>query len=372
MASRLCLIQPLKLTRVISCCIIRNSFSALSTSGNHSSRDFSRCIQYGIRSNPSIVSSPKISEPLEEKEHSFLPHTESKAEVLDDHLIEHEANGLSMQGTLRILLLLHATQDDTESVLNLLNKAKINHVKPSVETMARILVAYIRNKNVDAAINMYTSIQVAHPSYTLDCNKVLDLCTLLVEKGRRQEAVKTLKEYIHLDVTRTIDFKQIKENCGNLLTAAATTCDYKLTKQLLDTLLSAGLVRPENYIVVPLLQCKLNSGDIPGAVEVAKVIYKTYKLLPKRMEMLLLLLHHYKELSMKITLPSSVKCGDEQSDTANGLLEQMFSLIVHQYGSLQAQHDLMFACLETGCPDVARNVLQMHRMMVKKDYHFGR
>ncbi|KAG7174050.1 Leucine-rich PPR motif-containing protein-like 2 [Homarus americanus] len=264
MASRLCLIQPLKLTRVISCCIIRNSFSALSTSGNHSSRDFSRCIQYGIRSNPSIVSSPKISEPLEEKEHSFLPHTESKAEVLDDHLIEHEANGLSMQGTLRILLLLHATQDDTESVLNLLNKAKINHVKPSVETMARILVAYIRNKNVDAAINMYTSIQVAHPSYTLDCNKVLDL---------------------------------------------STTCDYKLTKQLLDTLLSAGLVRPENYIVVPLLQCKLNSGD-------------------------------------------------EQSDTANGLLEQMFSLIVHQYGSLQAQHDLMFACLETGCPDVARNVLQ--------------
>lgn len=42
------------------------------------------------------------------------------SEVMDDYLVKHDANCLSMQGTLRILLLLHATQNDTESVLRLI------------------------------------------------------------------------------------------------------------------------------------------------------------------------------------------------------------------------------------------------------------
>lgn len=318
-----------------------------------SSRRFSRSVQHAIRSN--MCDYLREGYPQKEQGHMFpQPRT---LEVKDDYYLKHEANGLNIQGTLRILLLLHATQNDSESVLRLIKTAKAVGVKPSCETMASIVVAYIKNKNVDAALNMYSCILVEHPSVTLDYGMVINLCTLLVESGRNHEAIKTLKEHLELNVKKTDDIKKIRENCRDLLGAAATTCDYELTKQLFDVLLCGELVEPENFILVPLLQCKLNSDDLPGAVSVAETIYKTYNLLPKRMEILIFILCHYKDMKKKIPVPDFIG-GMEQSNADTNILEHMLNLITQCYGSIQAQHDLVFAYLETGLPDDARQVLQ--------------
>lgn len=72
------------------------------------------------------------------------------------------------------------------------------------------------------------------------------------------EAVEILKEYISNEVKKTVDTKQIRRNCRNLLIAAASTCNYDLTKELFSILHSGGLVEPDNLALGALVKCKLN------------------------------------------------------------------------------------------------------------------
>ncbi|XP_045597238.2 leucine-rich PPR motif-containing protein, mitochondrial isoform X3 [Procambarus clarkii] len=322
------------------------------------SQKFSKYVQYGSRSNGNIAYSSRLGQSFKKSEYNCLLHTSVTSEVLDDYFLEHDANGLNMQGTLRILLLLNATQNDSKSVLSLLKKAKINGVKPSADTVTSIIMAYIRNKNIDAAVNMYSTLQVDYPSYTLDHCKILDLGTLLIENGRTQEAVQMLKGHLQSEVKESFDMNLIRGNCKNLLIASAATCDYELTKQLFNMLLSGGLVKPDNFIVVTLLQCKLNSGDLSGAIDVIEDLYESYNLLPRRVEMLILIIRHLQNSNQNIELPNFVCSDSEQSVPASGLLERMFNLIVQRNNYRLAQHDLMFACLETGQPDEAKQILQ--------------
>lgn len=60
----------------------------------------------------------------------------------DEHLCEHQANGVNMQGTLRILLLLHATQNDSNSILNIM-KVRLQMGSYSTPTCLRNQVAQL-------------------------------------------------------------------------------------------------------------------------------------------------------------------------------------------------------------------------------------
>lgn len=52
--------------------------------------------------------------------------------------------------------------------------------------MASILAAYVENKHVDAAVEMYNNIQKKYPAFFVDTFKVLDFCTLLIENERKK------------------------------------------------------------------------------------------------------------------------------------------------------------------------------------------
>ncbi|KAK8721008.1 hypothetical protein OTU49_012973, partial [Cherax quadricarinatus] len=299
-----------------------------------------------------------LGRPPKEGQHRFLPRTPGEtSETADDFLVDYAADGVNMQGTLHILLLLHATRNDTKNVLNLLKTANGRSVKASFGTMSSILNIFVKNRNVDAAVEMHCIIQVDYPPHCLNWGSVIDLCTLLVGSERSQDAVKILEEYLQSKVKKDINISEIRDNCRNLLTTSAAKCDYGLTKRLFGILLSGGLAEPKNFIAVPLLQCRLNSKDLPGAVEVVEELYNRYSLLPKRMEVLLLLLHHYKNTDKKIDIYGIISGGEEYK-TNEGLLERLFDLMSQRYGNVQAQHDLMFACLEAGLPNEARQVLQ--------------
>ncbi|XP_069935994.1 leucine-rich PPR motif-containing protein, mitochondrial isoform X2 [Cherax quadricarinatus] len=251
-----------------------------------------------------------LGRPPKEGQHRFLPRTPGEtSETADDFLVDYAADGVNMQGTLHILLLLHATRNDTKNVLNLLKTANGRSVKASFGTMSSILNIFVKNRNVDAAVEMHCIIQVDYPPHCLNWGSVIDLCTLLVGSERSQDAVKILEEYLQSKVKKDINISEIRDNCRNLLTTSAAKCDYGLTKRLFGILLSGGLAEPKNFIAVPLLQCRLNSGG-------------------------------------------------EEYKTNEGLLERLFDLMSQRYGNVQAQHDLMFACLEAGLPNEARQVLQ--------------
>ncbi|XP_071537596.1 leucine-rich PPR motif-containing protein, mitochondrial-like isoform X2 [Panulirus ornatus] len=316
-----------------------------------------RSIQEAIRNNISIILDPKLGHPPKEQEYNILPHPKSMTvEELDGHIVELQAKGLNMRGTLRKLLLKHAARNETTRVLNLMRKAKDDGMGLSAGMMSSILMAYISNKNVDVAFEMYLSIQEEHPSFTLDCYKVIDLSTLCVENGRGQEAVALLQEYTSKEIKKTIDTKQIRRNCRNLLIAAATTCSYELTRKLFSILHSGGLVKPDNLTLGALVKCKLNSGDLTGAVEEVKMICKSYGHLPMKIEILIHLIHQFKDRSKRKD-PVDVD-SKESPSTPSDLLECIINLISQYHGSVQAHHDLLFACLEAGHPYDARNALQ--------------
>ncbi|KAG7174049.1 Leucine-rich PPR motif-containing protein-like 1 [Homarus americanus] len=272
--------------------ISENSADLLMTRSN-------RSIQQAIRNNISIILNPKMGQPPKEQEYNILPHPKSMStEELDGHMVELQAKSLNVRGTLRKLLLQQATKNETENVLSLMEKAKEDGIKLSAGMMASILMAYVTNKNVEAAMNLYSTIQVEHPSFSLDSYKVIDLCTLLVENGRSQEAVAMLRRYLETENKKTVFTRQIRRNCRNLLMAAASTCNYELTKEIFDTLVSGGLMEPDNLVLGTLV------------------------------------------------------------NTAVDLLEQMLNIIAQFLGSKQAKHDLLFACLEAKQPNDARKVLQ--------------
>nr|XP_045597235.1 leucine-rich PPR motif-containing protein, mitochondrial-like isoform X1 [Procambarus clarkii] len=333
--------------------ISENSADLLMTRSN-------RYIQEAIRNNINIILNPKMGHPPKEQEYNILPHPKSMtSEELDGHMTELQSKGLNVRGTLRRLLLHHASKNDTESVLNLMKKATDDGIKLSAGMMASILMAYVNNGNANAALDIYASLQEEHPSFSLDSFKVIDLCTLLIQDGRSEEGIVTLRKYLkNINQAGDGDTTQIRRNCRNLLMAAATTGDYELTHQLFHMLHSKGLVKAENLSLGALVKCRLNSGSLLAAVQEAEMIYENYKCLPMRIEILILLIHHSKCQSEKMNLSDLFRRGEDSSNPASDLLEQMLNIIVRCRGLSQARHDLLFACLEAGQPLDARKVMQ--------------
>lgn len=52
--------------------------------------------------------------------------------------------------------------------------------------MASVLAAHVENKHIDAAVQMFLSIEKKYPDFSVDHFKVIDLCTLLIENGRTE------------------------------------------------------------------------------------------------------------------------------------------------------------------------------------------
>nr|UHY14113.1 LRPPRC [Cherax quadricarinatus] len=317
-----------------------------------------RSIQEAIRNNINIILDPRMGQPPKEQEYNILPHPRSMTlEELDGHMVELQSKGMNVRGTLRKLMLQHATKNQPQHVLALMKKAKEVGIKASAGMMAGIIAAYVSCRNADAALDMLSELQVQHAGFSLDSFKIIDLCTLLIEEGRSEEGVLLLEEYIEKNVKVAFDATGIRRNCRNLLMAAATTGDCELTSQLFSKLLGCGFVRADNLTLGALVKCRLNSGDLAAAVTEAETILKKYKCLPMRIEILIHLIHHLKCQN------ESMSCLDESRDsgklnTAGNLLDHMLNLIAECHGPRRARHDLLFACLEAGQPVEARKVVQ--------------
>ncbi|MPC25966.1 Leucine-rich PPR motif-containing protein, mitochondrial [Portunus trituberculatus] len=185
-----------------------------------------------------------------------------------------------------------------------------------------------------------------------------DFFTQLHVNGQEMEgkAAQTLREFVETGKRPEVPPKSTAESCKVLLSKAAEVGGYEIAKEMFDLLLLGRLVDPGPQIVAPLLQCKLDRNDLPGSIEVAEYIYKNFNTLPKRMEILIRLMQHNPPTEENL-LPVLKRDGS-QTQQDSDLLGRMFELVQACYGPAQAQHDLLFASLESGYPDAAWLVLQ--------------
>lgn len=265
-----------------------------------------------------------------------------------------------MEGNLALLLLLSARWGDGASVRQLLEQAEAVGVRPSAHTMESVLTTYIKNKNLPAAVGLYADIQREYGASAIEACTVVNLCLMLMESGEPSEGVRTMRDFVESHARPDMPPKSAAEGCKALLHRVAETGSYELTKELFDLLLRGRLVDPGPQVVAPLLQCKLERDDLEGTVEVAEYIYHSFHTLPKRMEILIKIMSQHPP-SDEDLLPVLRRAKEQTSQcegVGDSLLGRMFDLALHCYGMTQAQHDLLFACLESGYPAAARLVLE--------------
>ncbi|XP_047468526.1 leucine-rich PPR motif-containing protein, mitochondrial-like [Penaeus chinensis] len=302
-----------------------------------------KVIQQAIRDNLRLVFDPSVGQPLKEEEYNLLPHpNKMNVEELECHLVELRAKGLNTRGTLRRLLIMHASNNNAQRVLALIKEA--GEVSLSGGMMSSIMTTLTESGSADSALAVYKELQTKYPSFNVDSYKVIDLCTLLVKKKRTEDAVNILKKYLE-EYSRPHAKKAIKRNCWNLLMAAAENQDHTNTKKIFDLLQTNNVINVDAVIAGPLIKARLHSGDLAGAVKEAEYLWKEYKCLPMRIEILVQLTLHSKQ-------------GSTRSKEKDNLMQSMLDIIVMSKGSLQAHHDLLFACLEAGQPSDAKKVLQ--------------
>ncbi|XP_064110943.1 leucine-rich PPR motif-containing protein, mitochondrial-like [Macrobrachium nipponense] len=310
-------------------------------------------IQEELKENVHMIVDKSLGHPPKEQDYNFMPHpNDMTIEELEGHLIELQSKGFKTRGTIRRLILLHASENNTERVLSLMRVLEEMGEKMSPGVLASILNAYISVKNFDAALDVYNGLRQAHPSFALDKYKVIDFSTALVKHGRIEEAVKILEEVTPYKGNTVDEKRQVRRNCQALLMAAAATCKYEVVTQIFDILKSKNIIKIDKLMLGALVKCRLNSGDYIGTVEEVRSIKKKFKCLPMKIEVLIHLLHNIKKTE------AEADSLEESRSSANKLLEEMLNIIASVSGSTNAQHDLLFACLEAGYPSQATQVLR--------------
>lgn len=290
------------------------------------------------------------------KAHLSTLQDTQQLQVQDDFFTQLHVRGQEMEGSLSLLLLLSARRDDTTSVHHLLEQARGAGVRPSGYTMEKLLNTYIKRKHLSAAVSLYGSIRREYAEAPIECCTVLHYCTMLVESQKCLEAAQTLREFVETGKRPEVPPKNTAESCKNLLGKAAEVGGYEVAKEMFELLLLGRLVDPGPQVVAPLLQSKLDRVDLPGSIEVAEYIYKNFNTLPKRMEILIRLMQHNPPTEENL-LPV-LRRDSSQTRQHSDLLGRMFELVQACYSPAQAQHDLLFASLESGYPVAARLVLQ--------------
>lgn len=315
----------------------------------------SQPLQKAVKDNLSLVLQPAVEQPpqqsiteqLHQQHNSTLPHPRNMNEgELGGHLEELRAKGLNTRGSLRRLLLLRASKNDTAGVLELMRSASEDGQQLSAGMLSGVLMAYINNSNTEAALDMYSLLGTKHPSFKVDPYKVVDLCTLLIQNGRTTEANEILQEYFMKTDGKNVDTRQIRRNCRNLLLASASTGSSQETDKLFSLLLQGGLVEPDTVTLGMLVKSRLIRGDLAEAIEVARKVQQQYSCLPMRRELLIHLINHHHGSK------------DTESVASYQLLQDMLDLIANVKGLRMARHDLLFAYLEAGRPAEARTVLR--------------
>lgn len=331
----------------------KNNVGISETSADYLVGRANAAIQEELKANVHMIVDKSLGHPPKEQDYNFMPHpNDMNIEELEGHLIELQSKGFKTRGTIRRLILLHASENNTERVLSLMKDLEEMGEKMSPGVLASILSAYISVKNFDAALDVYNGLRQAHPSFALDKYKVIDFSMALVKNGRIEEAVKILEEVTPFKGNNVDDRRQVRRNCQALLMAAAATCKYEVVKQIFEILKSRNIIKVENLMLGALVKCRLNSGDYIGAVEEMRSIKKSFKCLPMKIEVLIHLLHNIKKIE------AEADSLDESRITAKKLLEEMINIIASVHGSTSAQHDLLFACLEAGYPSQATQVLR--------------
>ncbi|XP_037781844.1 uncharacterized protein LOC119578179 [Penaeus monodon] len=245
-----------------------------------------KVIQQAIRDNLGLVFDPSVGQPPKEEEYNLLPHpNKMNVEELECHLVELRAKGLNTRGTLRRLLIMHASNNNTQRVLALIKEAEAGEVSLSGGMMSSIMTTMTESGSADSALAVYNEMQTKYPLFNVDSYKVIDLCTLLVKKKRTEDAVNILERYLE-QYSKPHVKKAVKRNCWNLLMAAAENQDHTNTKRIFDILQTNDVITVDTVIAGPLIKTRLNSGDLAGAVKEAEYIWKEHKCLPMRIEIL--------------------------------------------------------------------------------------
>lgn len=113
---------------------------------------------------------------------------------LECHLIELQNKNMEIRGVLRRLIQEYARVGDLQRVNELRQKFSNAGYVESAGMKAALLYSYVRNDNVDNALEMYDEVKTTSTSFVIDSFKVLDLATLLVKNDQFNKAVDILKD----------------------------------------------------------------------------------------------------------------------------------------------------------------------------------
>lgn len=175
-------------------------------------------------------------------------------EQLECHLIELQHKKMETRGVLRKLIQMHCRLGNLEranELLTVFNKARYQ-ISPGMK--AGFIDLYIKNNDLNRAIEMYNEIKKDNPLFLVDDFKIINLANLFVINNRFDEAVTLLKKQTNkIKVDKTIE-----ANCWRLLDSSALNGNYMQTKTLFNLLTSLRFCEINNVILGPLVRVHLN------------------------------------------------------------------------------------------------------------------
>ncbi|XP_074531608.1 leucine-rich PPR motif-containing protein, mitochondrial [Halichoeres trimaculatus] len=221
-------------------------------------------------------------------------------------------------------------EENLESALELKQK---HEEEMTAGTYATLINLCCRHSNFEEALNLKTELSQKFPSAVLDAVKYIELVRVLAKNGKVDEAVDLLKEMKEKDVVLDDSHSSL---LFYVLNSLVTSGGVTSIPQLLDTIFTLGLAKPNANLCSPLITAHLEKNDLEGALKAVQMCQSRYSLMPRIHDVIVGLA--------------------EKGDTA--LLQTAMDFVSRERGEMSMLYDLFFAFLQTGRYREARKVIE--------------
>ncbi|GAV05755.1 hypothetical protein RvY_15835 [Ramazzottius varieornatus] len=263
---------------------------------------------------------------------------------LEDHLQELTSKNMNTRGVLRRLLVEHSRLRNVKRAEEIKAQLDGGNFEYSGAMYAQMMDMYTAQGNLDKALQLQKQAQNIDKSFVPDAYKFMNLATLMIKKGKRDEAVQMLEDYAK-KYERQFEFDALERNVFRILNAAAEVGDVAGLKKLWETLNNHGKMTPSNLVCGPFVKVHILKNDTKGAVEAFGECVEKYSQTPWKGELMKRLI--------------------EMEDTAS--LQTVVDQSIKIHGESNSLYDLAFAFLEAGKEKQARKIFDTPGLRARID-----
>ncbi|XP_056647094.1 leucine-rich PPR motif-containing protein, mitochondrial [Diorhabda sublineata] len=214
-------------------------------------------------------------------ESDYIPHPrDMKVDELECHLVELMEKGLETRGTLRRLIQMHVNLGNISRVKELRKQFIDSGYEESLGMKSSLLYSFIKNDNLESALNVYEEIRTIDPKFHIDHFKLIDMAALLVRNGRCSEALNLIE---NIKIRLGFLTESVQRNCVELLNEYK---DENEQMSMFNILIGKGLCKINNIMLGPLIKIFLVRGDLENALNRYCAVAEQYKFVPLQFEII--------------------------------------------------------------------------------------